>query len=194
MKITLQNSHDMPIWKLSNNGIFTVGGAWNLLRHSRNENIFISKVWHKALPFKMSFITWRILLKNIPTDDMIFKFGIRSNLKCHCCSRIAQPENILHIFVNSPLIREVWRYFGGFFDSSGNFYSIQEALITWWSIVPCNPISALLIRICPVILTWKLWKTRCNGRFGKQKNLSPQTFLSNYSINYFHYQAPILEF
>ncbi|XP_059295685.1 uncharacterized protein LOC132049028 [Lycium ferocissimum] len=120
----------------------------------------------------MAFVTWRILHRKIPTDDMILKLGIRSDLKCHCC-RIAQPENIFHIFVNGPLALASWSHFRGF-GISGSFNFIQEALNTWWSITLCNPISAMVVRICPIVLIWVLWTTRCNGRFGKKKPYLPK--------------------
>ncbi|XP_060182081.1 uncharacterized protein LOC132611714 [Lycium barbarum] len=173
MDIIIQDFNDKPIWKLSNNGSFSVGSAWNLLRHSRAENSFISKVWHKALPFKMSFVSWRILLRKISTDDNIQKFDIRSNLKCHCC-RIPVPESTQHLFVNGTLALAAWKHFGSLMGISGIFRTLQEAFNSWWSVVPNNPISVLLIRICPIVVVWELWRTRCSSRFGKKKYFLPK--------------------
>lgn len=47
---------DQPIWTITNDGLFTCKSAWQILKQSKNHNTSASKIWHKGLPFKISFL------------------------------------------------------------------------------------------------------------------------------------------
>lgn len=151
---------------------FSVRNAWNMMRKNRKENHLLDKLWYKALPFKMPFISWRILLSKIPTDDSVSRFSNTGRFRCHCC-RAPQPESIHHVFVNGYFAKSVWKHFRDFFGISGKFHSVQHALTSWWNFASCNPASAFLTKNIPIIIIWELWKARCSSRYGNRKPFLP---------------------
>ncbi|XP_060195177.1 uncharacterized protein LOC132624410 [Lycium barbarum] len=89
-------------------------------------------------------------------------------------NKIIQPETLNHIFLDGPLAAAVWNHFGCQFGIPSHFNSLQLALDTWWNSRPSNPIIAFLFKICPIIITWFLWKTRCSGKYGSKKPFLPR--------------------
>lgn len=58
------DDNDYPMWNSTDNGLFTNKAAWELLRTHKPKNEFMNKIWHSKVPFKVSFLTWRIIKKN----------------------------------------------------------------------------------------------------------------------------------
>ncbi|XP_060177971.1 uncharacterized protein LOC132607909 [Lycium barbarum] len=175
MNLKFYDVEDKPCWMKTNSDNFSTGSAWNFLRSPRREVPFMSKLWNKSIPFKMSFFVWRILKRKVPTEDIINRAHTNDTSNCVCC-RIAQPETLNHIFLDGPLAAAVWNHFGCQFGIPSHFNSLQLALDTWWNSRPSNPVIAFLFKICPIIITWFLWKTRCSGKYGSKKPLLPRIF------------------
>ncbi|XP_049369900.1 uncharacterized protein LOC125834791 [Solanum verrucosum] len=57
------DDNDYPMWKSTDNGLFTNKAAWELYRTHKPKNEFMNKIWHSKVPFKVSFLTWRIIKK-----------------------------------------------------------------------------------------------------------------------------------
>ncbi|XP_060183329.1 uncharacterized protein LOC132613329 [Lycium barbarum] len=78
------NLPEHAIWMSSIFGNFTTKTAWKLVRQTRTNINTLEKIWHKFLPFKMSFIVWRALKRKLPFDDIIVRFNIDIVSRCHC--------------------------------------------------------------------------------------------------------------
>ncbi|XP_059278078.1 uncharacterized protein LOC132032473 [Lycium ferocissimum] len=101
MQVVLSDKPDLPIWKITSSGKFNIESAWNFLRNSRHESNIVNALCHKAVPFKMSFMAWRVFHRKIPSNDIIISwFKLLASPNCTCC-RVSQPENIDHIFFQS---------------------------------------------------------------------------------------------
>ncbi|XP_019260136.1 PREDICTED: uncharacterized protein LOC109238156 [Nicotiana attenuata] len=63
--------NDYAVWNATEDGHFTNGSAWNMIRDHRTINITINKIWHKSIPFKQSFLCWRIFFVRISIRQTI---------------------------------------------------------------------------------------------------------------------------
>lgn len=124
-----------------------------------------AKLWHKEIPFKISFNAWRVLKRKLPFDDTIHKVGININTDCICC-RTPKHDTLNHFFSMSDLAAHIWNFFSnplGFNIRGRNPMSIINQ---WWNIHAKNQAHQLLLYITPVIILWELWKARCGKKYG----------------------------
>ncbi|XP_075074722.1 uncharacterized protein LOC142162286 [Nicotiana tabacum] len=75
-------ARDLAIWEPSTNGRFSCGTAFQTLRQKRALTHFLSKVWVKEIPFKISFFMWRMLKNRLPLDDRIQLLGLQVDSNC----------------------------------------------------------------------------------------------------------------
>nr|XP_033515504.1 uncharacterized protein LOC117279964 [Nicotiana tomentosiformis] len=66
---------DIPIWSPDSRGEFTISSAWGIFRQRRGISTTDSKIWHRAVPFKMAFPTWRAIYGRLPTDERVARMG-----------------------------------------------------------------------------------------------------------------------
>ena len=80
-----QNDHkDIVIWKPTDSGNFTCVSAWDICRYRGNDDVVNKFIWHKNVPFKMSFLLLRDLRLKLPTNENLTNFGVEP-AKCSCC-------------------------------------------------------------------------------------------------------------
>ena len=83
------------------------------VRQARNSSWMFSRIWLPQLPTKVSFFMLRLLMRRLPLDDILGKFGFQLPSKCFCCSMTAATgESIEHIFSTGQLAVEIWGVFG----------------------------------------------------------------------------------
>ncbi|WMV30126.1 hypothetical protein MTR67_023511 [Solanum verrucosum] len=90
---------DIAIWQPNESGIFSCSSAWDLIRQKKDKIIFYSHIWHKQVPFKVSFFLWRTLRNKIPTNDKICSFGVEP-ASCVCCMSPGLDSSE-HIFITA---------------------------------------------------------------------------------------------
>ncbi|XP_015081347.1 uncharacterized protein LOC107024957 [Solanum pennellii] len=100
-----QHLPDQAIWKLNNHGNFTRSSAWEEIREKRVKYHFNSLLWHKNIPFKVSFLLWRTLRGKLPTNDKLNNFDIDPS-KCFCRLDNARTDNIQHILSQANSLRK----------------------------------------------------------------------------------------
>jgi len=62
----LQGVSDSAVWKHTESGKFTCTSAWEICRNKKSTTDLNSQIWHRHIPFKMSFLLWRALRKKLP--------------------------------------------------------------------------------------------------------------------------------
>ncbi|KAJ8537860.1 hypothetical protein K7X08_014400 [Anisodus acutangulus] len=128
------------------------------IRNHRQKDHLIHKAWHKSIPFKFSFITWRLIKSRLPfTNNSVCRF-IDMPVDCLCCS-IAQPKTIQHFFIEGEPPLEI----------SYHKRPVKMVLHDWWQTRSKNEAHKLIIHVTPIIIYWVLWTTRCYCRYGDQK-------------------------
>lgn len=163
-----QNEDDFPVWTTSNDGRFSSNSAWHSIRFKKQKNIFINKIWHNSLPFKMSFISWRIFKNRLPFDDVICRFGTNIISRCSCCSS-AQVETVQHVFNGSEAAIFIWNNIGNAFGIKHQQEPIIATFKRWWETTANNKMHNQMLQIAPTIICWELWKQRNACKYGKQK-------------------------
>lgn len=104
---------DKPVWMLETKGDFSVKSSWEYLRKRRDPNIAYNNMWIKSLPFKMSFLMWRVWKGKLPLDDTVRRWGYFMPSRCWCCTN-PEKESLDHLFFKSAAASRVWSYFFSF--------------------------------------------------------------------------------
>ncbi|XP_049399716.1 uncharacterized protein LOC125863741 [Solanum stenotomum] len=171
----LSNQQDLPdlaIWKPCTDGNFSCSSAWNEIREKRIKTNFNSFIWHKCIPFKISFLLWRLLRGKLPTNEKLTNFGIEPT-SCFCCCNRSGLDTIEHIFNTGQFATYVWRSFADTAGISRDHSSITQLIIQWWSAKYNNEAHKLLLQATPLLICWNLWKNRCASKYGgKSSNIS----------------------
>ncbi|XP_059295036.1 uncharacterized protein LOC132048131 [Lycium ferocissimum] len=134
------DNNDKPIWTISHTGKFSIGSAWKNLRQEKPHNQLYSRLWHTNIPFKMSFLTWRVVHNRLSTDQSVARLGIPMDPKCYC------PLGI-----------------------STNNTNLKFTLLNWWNHKTKNPFCALIIKIIPALTCWEIWRLRCCNKFEAER-------------------------
>ncbi|RAL45486.1 hypothetical protein DM860_014875 [Cuscuta australis] len=166
---SLDSDHvDIPVWTPSTDGKFTLASAKDLLRPRRNdevEDIMLKRCWQKHLPYKMSFLAWRVLERRLPTDDVLARFGFALPSRCLCCSPPGR-ETITHIFYHGSMARRVWTYFTESARIRGTYHSLRSVLSIWWAQRPRSRMLSFLFHRLPMIILWEIWTHYVACKYG----------------------------
>ncbi|XP_075091556.1 uncharacterized protein LOC142171756 [Nicotiana tabacum] len=153
-----------PKWMPTSSGKFTVGRAWQILRHRAHPNPEYKLLWTNGLPFKISFFLWRLWRGKVPTNDIWRRAGQFVVSKCLCCLP-PQEETFQHIFLTSDVASRVWKVF---LQPTGlviNLVQVHQVIRAWWS-EKCYAKLKPLFQVVPVIITWEIWKRRNSMKHG----------------------------
>ncbi|XP_060214799.1 uncharacterized protein LOC132641737 [Lycium barbarum] len=158
IKIGSETKQDYLIWKPATDGIFTNKEAWNDIREHRQKDLLINKAWHKNIPFKVSFLTWRLIKSKLPfTNNSVCRF-VDMLVDCLCCAN-AQPETIQHFFMESEPAQFLWKLFGQPLGIKYRVKVVKVFLTEWWLTKRNNGVHKMIIHITPIIICWVMWKT-----------------------------------
>ena len=150
-----QQKPDQPIWKLHNLGKFTCKSAWEAIRNKKSRSSFFSLLWHNYIPFKSSFLLWRVLKGKIPTNEKLTNFGIEPS-PCFCCFDRAGMDSIDHIFSTGKFAGTVWKSFAASAGLQHEQTTLQARLEKWWTANPRNVGHQLLLQATPIFICWNL--------------------------------------
>ncbi|XP_070057377.1 uncharacterized protein [Nicotiana tomentosiformis] len=67
----LDGTPNKATWSTDSKGKFIITTAWDIWRNKKETVDTYSQIWHKDVPFKMAFITWRALTRRMPTDERL---------------------------------------------------------------------------------------------------------------------------
>lgn len=63
------NDNDYAVWNITQDGQYTNSSAWQIIREVRQKDGILSNIWHKCLPFILSYL--EMMLKILPFDEVI---------------------------------------------------------------------------------------------------------------------------
>ncbi|XP_075103509.1 uncharacterized protein LOC142178080 [Nicotiana tabacum] len=156
----LDGTPDKAIWSADNKGKFTITAAWDIWRNKKETVDTHSQIWHKDVPFKMSFITWRALTRRLPTDERLLRMGFTVVAHCCCCTTPGS-ETIEHLFCSGDFAQKVWSNFCGPFRIQWRGTLLIQLLKKWMTYRAKNTIESLVAKIIPQFVVWELWRSRC---------------------------------
>nr|XP_009793305.1 PREDICTED: uncharacterized protein LOC104240220 [Nicotiana sylvestris] len=102
---------DYPIWAISEDGKFSTKSVYQKESNHSSHDILFQIIWHNKIPFKISFLAWRVLHRKLPIDELMYKFGNYVISRCHCCNA-PKCETLQHAFIDSDLVVKLWNDFG----------------------------------------------------------------------------------
>ncbi|XP_027090440.2 uncharacterized protein [Coffea arabica] len=157
------NGCDSMVWSLTNTGKFTVSSAYAVIRQENNRSWLASYVWHKSLPFKISFFMLRLLSSKLPLQECLRRLGIQGPSRCCCCGS-PQTEGLDHVFCTGDLAMQVWGYFETqAVDSS--VCTTRHRVLRWWLRPSNNRFLRYIFRFVPSLICWELWRARNSAVF-----------------------------
>lgn len=83
-------------------------------------------IWDTAIPPSKSLLVWRILLKKVPTDEILVKRGCSFPLVCFPCGK--SQETLSHLFLESTFATAIW-------NSLFHILNIPSTLTTFLDII-----------------------------------------------------------
>lgn len=121
---------DISIWSPDSRGEFTISSAWGIFRQRRGISTTDSKIWHRAVPFKMAFPTWRAIYGRLPTDERVARMGFALVARCFCC-RTPSAETTEHLFCSGAFAKSVWANFCAPFGIDCRNTQLLQLLLSW---------------------------------------------------------------
>nr|XP_033513459.1 uncharacterized protein LOC117278147 [Nicotiana tomentosiformis] len=86
---------------------------------------------------------------------------------------ITLEETINHLFATSETTKRIWTTIATPLKFQPQGSTIFSIINQWWSMQAKNSIHKFLLQITPIMICWKLWKARCEKKYG---NKSISTF------------------
>ncbi|XP_073133406.1 uncharacterized protein [Henckelia pumila] len=108
----LVDEPDATIWIHSTDGAFSVRSAWEQVRPRGSVSDIFTPCWGRWKRPTMSFFLWRFWHRWLPVDEVLQQRGFSLVSKCQCCEI---SETFTHIFIDGPIARSVWHFFGAIF-------------------------------------------------------------------------------
>ncbi|KAK2444397.1 hypothetical protein QL285_015425 [Trifolium repens] len=111
--LNLQHEEDMPIWKHSRHGTYSVRSAYYHLMEEiiYNDHLKVEgnwkKLWQLVVPTKVKLFLWRLLRGHLPIRSRIVQKGVQGNNKCPHCDSF--EENEWHCFFRCASTQKVWK-------------------------------------------------------------------------------------
>ncbi|XP_075496409.1 uncharacterized protein LOC142533491 [Primulina tabacum] len=166
--------HDSAIWVHSSDGVFSLKSAWELVRLRDQVSDIFTPCWGSWLRPTMSFFLLRFWHQWLPVDDVLQRRGFELASKCQCCE---MPETFTHIFIDSPLARSVWHYFGAVFHVRIPLTSDFRLFLSAWKRHPGWTPRGHVKEFLPFIVLWFLWTARNDAKH-RHLHISAETVKS----------------
>ncbi|XP_019183220.1 PREDICTED: uncharacterized protein LOC109178127 [Ipomoea nil] len=163
-----QGPRDIPLWTVASDGMFSYSSAKAFLRPAlpTAPDPLLAKCWRKHLPFKVSFLAWRVFRGRLPTDDILARFGHAIVSRCRCCPAPV-PESIDHIFYSGETARAAWRYVLASLGLYLRHRSLRTLIAGWGRAGARNPLLSFVVCRLPYLVLWELWKHRNGCMYGR---------------------------
>ncbi|XP_073037198.1 uncharacterized protein [Primulina eburnea] len=152
---------DLAIWVHSSDGVFSLKSAWELVRLRDQVSDIFTPCWGSWLRPTMSFFLWRFWHQWLPVDDVLQHRGFELASKCQCCE---MPETFTHIFIDSPIARSVWHFFGAVFRVRIPLTSDFRLFLSAWKRHPGWTPRGHVKEFLPFIVLWFLWTARNDAK------------------------------
>ncbi|XP_060216384.1 uncharacterized protein LOC132643881 [Lycium barbarum] len=93
---------------------------------------FLDNILHSSIPFKISFLTWRLIHKKLPFNEAVVKFGRHGSPTCICYT-IPENDSIQQVFVEGQAADHIWRIIGAPLRINHQHIPVNGLLQHWWN-------------------------------------------------------------
>ncbi|XP_042041284.1 uncharacterized protein LOC121786722 [Salvia splendens] len=158
---------DVPRWRLSHNGEFSLATTWETFRTERPIVQGLDDIWKAGLRSSIAIFVWRLLSNRIPVDTKLQWRRMELASKCQCCPHRPGIKSLQHLFIQGDGERGVWREFDSWFEGSSPPLringTIKERLEVWARRIQ-QPGKEHLSRVMPYLILWFIWAERNRSR------------------------------
>lgn len=161
---------DRLFFTFSQNGVFTVRGAYHLLAANCPQPPpaispeLWAKIWKaKAVTPRVQLFLWRAIHHAIPTGAVMSRRLPRFDSSCPLCGE--ELESVVHLLFQCPHARAAW--FHSVLGIKTDFIpgdQLHHLLMNLWSGLEEHHISYTML------LLWHIWKCRCSTLYAGQKS------------------------
>ncbi|XP_019151077.1 PREDICTED: uncharacterized protein LOC109147873 [Ipomoea nil] len=147
---------------------FTFKAAKKLVQGQANqgqESLWCKKIWAKGIPWKMSFLAWRVFKKKLPMDDTLRRMGFHTVSMCPCCVQHG-CDSLNHVFGMGETAKQVWDYFAKSLGLLINVRSERHVCYEWWLYKVDNRMLKFMVQRLPVLILWELWVNYSHCKYG----------------------------
>ncbi|XP_059310704.1 uncharacterized protein LOC132062076 [Lycium ferocissimum] len=167
IEIGNEDTEDYAIWSPTEDGNYSNSSSWNLIRKNRYVDNFINKIWHKAIPFKMPFICWRMFSSKLPFPRAWNNANASTQDRIYCvCCHDPQLESMQYVMVEGKAADCLWKAMGGPLGLIHQHSPIRSIFSNWWNTKPENKIHILMLQATPVLICWEIWKSWTSCKYG----------------------------
>lgn len=107
----------------------TVNSTWNLVSQRQGKKEKIMNIWERSLPFKVSFLLWRLCLVRIPIGKILVRMRIFDNVKCCCCAGVNETYD--HLFIPCLGSNNIWKLFAETAGLQGPLVQLKQVSDMW---------------------------------------------------------------
>lgn len=140
-----QNKRDYAMWRVTEDGKYSNVSAWKLIRNHRQVDKIIKNMWHKSIPFKHSFLGWRLFYGKLPFNEARERFSNNEDVDCMCCV-VPQKETIQHVFVEGTAADHIWKAMGGPLGIRHQHIPVRGIFDDWWSRQTNNKVHTFILQ------------------------------------------------
>ncbi|XP_059302083.1 uncharacterized protein LOC132054015 [Lycium ferocissimum] len=148
--------------------VFLTNNTWNLQKLYNTipgqMALHISPI-EIGIPFKFSFICWRLFFGKLPFNEIRAKYGNQDDIGCLCCNT-SQVETIQHVFVEGDAAKNLWNKIGASLGIKHQLVLVIVVMQKWWNSKPRNRVHKTCLQIAPVVICWEIWKAWTLCRYG----------------------------
>lgn len=133
------------------NSQLVLGSFWELVRQRQERKENIMQIWEKGIPFKISFIMWRLWHMRIPIGEVLVRMKITNEVECCCCDTRV-PEIVDHLFIQCSMFKSVWKLFAEAAGIQRTLIHLRQVIDSWWNATCCSKLKPLLKAIPSFII------------------------------------------
>ncbi|XP_071906092.1 uncharacterized protein [Coffea arabica] len=152
---------DLMIWRPEHSGRFTLKSAFSIVQHRSSPSPLFKRIWHYAVPLRISFFLLRLLRERLPLDCTLWRLGIHGPSRCVCCSS-PEVETVEHLFAAGDMANHIWHYFGDAVGVAWTGSAFHVYMAAWWQGRHRNKFLMFVHQVIPLLICWHIWKAR-NG-------------------------------
>jgi len=172
-QVSFTHAQDRICWRWGPRGAFTTRSLYTILNHCGITTPHPHLWWHLPIPKKIRVFMWLLNNNKILTKNILRSRGWNGNTQCSFCDALEIRD---HLFLNCPLIQQVWFWLGKSQNFLHTWHSCTDIIHFCLSLPKEEHTSFLLIYSA---LCWTIWKHRNDMCFNQSppKNARSIIFL-----------------
>lgn len=163
----------MPHWALSDSCTFSENSIYTHINSNGATTMDWSRIWKMNITPSVKTFVWKAAHSILPNSMRVAAKIPDINTTCTLCNE--GEESLTHLFLQCNFATQVWMHLNfdmGYVTNGTNTF--HEWLNSWFDDTDRGGYAMDWQVFCSII-TWHIWKARCNMVFRKEKQNSSET-------------------